>query len=116
MSSTPEKIESSLTAIEKDSQKLDQPIAQYSKISEEIYDTLFASLARFDDVPVERLRKIRSYIEEVQSNRDNLVEASQSLEKFAVSAKDRKDSISKLRKYYDENYSVSVQKRIDRDR
>ena len=116
MSSTPEKIERSLIESEKDSQKLDQLINQYTKISEEIYDTLFASLARFDDVSVERLRKIRSYIEEVQSKRDSLVEASQSLEKFATFAKDLKDSIAKLRKYYDEQYSVSVKNRIDRDR
>ena len=116
MSSTPEKIERSLIESEKDSQKLDQLINQYTKISEEIYDALFASLSRFDDVPVERLRKIRSYIEEVRSSRDGLVEASQSLKKFAVAAKELKDSIAKLRKCYDENYSVSVQNRIDRDR
>ena len=113
---TPEKIGASLDDIEKDVSEISSLIAELDSVKSKIMNTLARSLDRFEDVPIERLRKIRPMIEAVQSHRDRLIDSSQKIEDFSEKANDMKHSIEDLRKYYDDQYMTSVNARANRDR
>ena len=116
MSSTPEKIGRSLNSFEGDLLKIDESVTRLDEVSSDLFAALAETLARFDDVPVERLRKIRPLIEDVQEKRDDLLTAAKSIEDFKTSAKDLKSSVKHLKTYYDDTYMASVEARIHRDR
>lgn len=116
MSSTPEKIGRSIDSFEDDLIKISKCIEQLDHLSADLFDSIAATLSRFDDVPVERLRKIRLLIEDVQEKRDHLLDAAKSVEEFKDSAKDLNASMKALKLYYDETYMPSVEARINRDR
>lgn len=114
--STPEKIGASLNDIEKDISDMTALIAELDSVKSRIMQALARSLDRFEDVPIERLRKIRPMIEAVQSHRDRLIDSSQKIEDFSEKANDMKHSIEDLRKYYDDQYMASVNARANKDR
>ena len=114
--STPEKIGASLNDIEKDISDITALIEELDSVKSRIMQSLARSLDRFEDVPIERLRKIRPLIEAVQSYRDRLIGSSQKIEDFSEKANDMKHSIEDLRKYYDDQYMSSVNARANRDR
>lgn len=114
--STPEKINRSLNDIEKDISDITALIAELDSVKSRIMQSLARSLDRFEDVPIERLRKIRPMIEAVQSHRDRLIDSSQKIEDFSEKTNDMKHSIEDLRKYYDDQYMTSVNARANRDR
>lgn len=114
--STPEKIGASLNDIEKDISDIVSLITELDSVKSRIMQALAKSLDRFEDVPIERLRKIRPMIEAVQSHRDRLIDSSQKIEDFSEKTNDLKRSIEELRKYYDDQYMTSVNARVNRDR
>ena len=114
--STPEKIGASLDDIEKDISDITSLIVELDSVKSRIIQSLAMSLDRFEDVPIERLRKIRPMIEAVQSHRDRLIDSSQKIEDFSEKTNDLKRSIEELRKYYDDQYMTSVNARVNRDR
>ena len=111
--STPDKILDGLSQF-RVVDDLEKSFLAISKISEESIVESSKLIDIFDDLPIDRMRKIRPLIEQVQTNRDDLLDSLESLEDTVDSMKNLIDSIKKLETYFNEVYLVSVENRKNR--
>lgn len=110
---TPEKIRDGLDQF-KILDHLEKNLVSISKISDNTISESSKIIEIFEDLPIDRMRKIRPLIEEVQTNRDDLLDALESLEDTIDSMKNLIDSVKKLETYFNEVYLVSVENRKNR--
>lgn len=116
MSDTPTKIDRSIDLLEKSLKLLSEDYSKLEDLSKTIYQHASESLEAFEDVPVERLRKIKTLIKDSQTKRDDLIDSMSRIEDFKKSLKELSESTKSLRQYFDEQYMDSVRIRSQRDR
>lgn len=110
---TPEKIRDGLDQF-KILDHLEKNLVSISEISDNTISESSKIIEIFEDLPIDRMRKIRPLIEEVQTNRDDLLDALESVEDTIDSMKNLIDSVKKLETYFNEVYLVSVENRKNR--
>lgn len=110
---TPEKIQDGLSQF-KILDHLDKNLTSISEISSKTILESSKMIEIFEDLPIDRMRKIKPLIEQVQTNRDNLIDSLESLEDTIDSMKNLIDSVKKLETYFNEVYLVSVENRKNR--
>ena len=110
---TPEKIRDGLDQF-KILDHLEKNLVSISDISDNTISESSKMIEIFEDLPIDRMRKIRPLIEEVQTNRDDLLDALESVEDTIDSMKNLIDSVKKLETYFNEVYLVSVENRKNR--
>ena len=110
---TPEKIRDGLDQF-KMLDHLESNLISISEISDKTILESSKMIEIFEDLPIDRLRKIRPLIEQVQTNRDDLLDSMESLEDTIDSMKNLIDSVKKLETYFNEVYLVSVENRKNR--
>ena len=110
---TPEKIRDGLSQL-KILEHLEQNLISISKISDQTILESSKMIEIFDDLPIDRMRKIKPLIEQVQTSRDDLLDSMESLEDTIDSMKNLIDSVKKLETYFNEVYLVSVEDRKNR--
>lgn len=116
MSNTPDKIRESIDHVDLDIKEIEELSNQIEDLSKNIFRASSRLMTRFDEVPVDRLRKIKPLIESVQSNVDVLIESASSIEEFRKISSDLKESSNELRRYFEDVYMSSVLSRQQRDR
>ena len=110
---TPEKIRDGLDQF-KILDHLEKNLVSISEISDNTISESSKIIEIFEDLPIDRMRKIRPLIDEVQTNRDDLLDALESVEDTIDSMKNLIDSVKKLETYFNEVYLVSVENRKNR--
>lgn len=110
---TPEKIRDGLSQF-KILDHLEKNLIAISEISDKTIVESSKMIEIFEDLPIDRTRKIRPLIEQVQTNRDDLIDSLESLEDMIDSMKNLIDSVKKLETYFNEVYLVSVENRKNR--
>lgn len=93
---------------------LEKNLISISEISDKTILESSKMIEIFEDLPIDRMRKIRPLIEQVQTNRDDLLDSMESLEDTIDLMKNLIDSIKKLETYFNEVYLVSVENRKNR--
>lgn len=110
---TPEKIRDGLDQF-KILDHLESNLISILEISDKTILESSKMIEIFEDLPIDRMRKIRPLIEQVQTNRDDLLDSMESLEDMIDSMKNLIDSVKKLETYFNEVYLVSVENRKNR--
>lgn len=110
---TPEKIRDGLDQF-KILDHLEKNLVSIYEISDNTISESSKIIEIFEDLPINRMRKIRPLIEEVQTNRDDLLDALESVEDTIDSMKNLIESVKKLETYFNEVYLVSVENRKNR--
>lgn len=111
--STPEKISDGLSQF-KIVDNLEKTLFSISEMSQSAISESSKITEIFEDLPVDRMRKIRPLIEQVQSDRDEFLDSLESLDDTIDNLKTLIDSIEKLETYFNEVYLVSVENRKNR--
>ena len=110
---TPEKIRDGLSQF-KIVDNLEKTLFSIAELSRNAILDSSKMIDIFEDLPIDRMRKIRPLIEEVQTNRDDLLESLESVEDTIDSMKNLIESVKKLETYFNEVYLVSVENRKNR--
>lgn len=111
--STPEKISDGLSQF-KIVDNLEKTLLSISEMSHSAILDSSKMIEIFEDLPLDRMRKIRPLIEQVQSDRDELLDSLESLDDTIDDLRALIDSVKKLETYFHEVYLVSVENRKNR--
>lgn len=114
MSSTPEKIEKSIEISEKSLNNLSDLFEDLQSIVNQIRKEESNLLNAFDEVPVDRLRNIRPYIEEYLDSTSEIEVLYEVLKN--VDTKTMQSDLTKLKHYFEGTYMQSVRNRENRRR
>lgn len=110
---TPEKIRDGLSQF-KSVDKLEKILFSISEMSREAVLESSKMIEIFEDLPIDRMRKIKPLIETVQSDRDEFLDSLESLDDTVDNLKSLIESIKNLETYFNEVYLVSVENRKNR--
>lgn len=110
---TPEKISDGLDQF-KILEDLEKTLSSISVMSESAFIESSKTIEIFEDLPIDRMRKIRPLIERVQSDRDEFLDSLESLEDTIDNLRSLIESVKKLEIYFNEVYLVSVENRKNR--
>lgn len=111
--STPEKISDGLSQF-KIVDNLEKTLLSISEMSQSAILDSSKMIEIFEDLPLDRMRKIRPLIEQVQSDRDELLDSLESLDDTIDDLRALIGSVKKLETYFNEVYLVSVENRKNR--
>lgn len=111
--STPEKISDGLSQF-KIVDNLEKTLLSISEMSQSAISDSSKMIEIFEDLPLDRMRKIRPLIEQVQSDRDEFLDSLESLDDTIDDLRALIDSVKKLETYFNEIYLVSVENRKNR--
>lgn len=111
--STPEKISDGLNQF-KIVDNLEKTLFSISEMSQKAIEDSSKMIEIFEDLPIDRMRKIRPLIEQVQSDRDEFLDSLESLDDTIDDLRALIDSVKKLETYFNEVYLVSVENRKNR--
>ena len=111
--STPEKISDGLSQF-KIVDNLEKTLLSISEMSQSAILNSSKMIEIFEDLPLDRMRKIRPLIEQVQSDRDELLDSLESLDDTIDDLRALIDSVKKLETYFNEGDLVAVENRKNR--
>lgn len=112
--STPEKIETAIAVMNSELETIEDSFITIKSESEQIYESLSKTLDVFDDLPIDRMRKIKPYLENVRLAKDQMISSSETLESYSKVLLNTKKSIEELRSYFEDVYMQTVRDRENR--
>lgn len=112
--STPEKIEIAITVMNSELETIEDSFITIRSESEQIYESLSKTLDVFDDLPIDRMRKIKPYLENARLAKDQMISSSETLESYSKVLLNTKKSIEELRSYFEDVYMQTVRDRENR--
>lgn len=112
--STPEKIETAISVMNEELETIEDSFSTIRSESEQIYESLSKTLEIFDDLPIDRMRKIKPYLENARSAKDQMISSSESLESYSKVLLNARKSVEELRSYFEDVYMQTVRDRENR--
>ena len=112
--STPEKIEIAIAVMNSELETIEDSFSTIRSESEQIYESLSKTLDVFDDLPIDRMRKIKPYLENARLAKDQMISSSETLESYSKVLSNTKKSIEELRSYFEDVYMQTVRDRENR--
>ena len=116
---TPEKLADGLEVLKSVETNLSADLLQLKELTSKIYSESSKLIELYDDLPLDRMRKIKILIEKVLDSRVEFLDRLEDLQEFYDCFESLVEDTRDFEKYYEEFYMKSVverQRRSGRDR